>query len=152
MEFLKVLLQVLLIATVPTIAAFMVRYFNAGANDLKSVTASEHIRNTIDIVTTLVSNVVQYVSQTYVDTLKKEDKFSKENQVEAFNRAYNRVCSLLSEKNRETIESVFGNVSAYIITLIEAKVGEQKKLPEGVPVVEIHNDMIAEEVEEPPAE
>ncbi|MGI6689800.1 MAG: hypothetical protein ACOX63_02955 [Christensenellales bacterium] len=127
MELLKALLHAVIIAAVPTLTTFLIQYLMAGSKKAKEATASDHVKNTIETVTNLVADVVRYVSQTYVDTLKKDGTFTKERQIEALNMAYDRALSMISDRSKETIESVFGDVGTYLLTLIEAQVGVQKK-------------------------
>lgn len=133
MELLKALLHAVIIAAVPTLTTFLINYLLAGSKKAKEATESDRIRNAIDTITNLVADIVRYVSQTYVDTLKKDGAFTKERQVEALNMALERALEMIDERSATIIESVFGDLSTYLITLIEAAVWKQKKPPAALP-------------------
>jgi hypothetical protein len=119
-------LQAIIITVAPIFFGFLTRWINAGTKEAAEATKNENIRRAIETIGKLVNDVVMYVSQTYVDTLKKENKFTEENQTEALRRAYERAISMIDERSKEVIESVFGDISTYIYTLIEASVRAQK--------------------------
>ena len=60
------------------------------------------------------------MQQTYVDTLKKEDKFSAEAQAEALEAAKNRAIELMNTDIQSAIESSYGNLDTYVTTIIES--------------------------------
>lgn len=68
----------------------------------------------------LVSNCVLEVSQTYVDTLKKEGKFDAEAQKKALDMCLNNIQTKLTPEIIEYIKSNFGDVVGYLKMLIEA--------------------------------
>lgn len=125
-DFIMTALQAVITAAIPVVVAFLIRWLNAGAQDTKALTKNENIRNAIDTVTSLVSDIVMYVSQTYVDALKKENAFTKEKQLEALKLAYDRAMTLIDENSKTLIESVFGDLGTYLHTIIEAAVRKQK--------------------------
>lgn len=120
------LLQALIIAAVPVILAFVGKLLNAKANEAKANTANANIANVIDTLFGIVDKVVLFVGQTYVDNLKKDGLFSIEEQGIAFDMAYDRIVELVTEESKRIIDSVFGNFSALLETLIEASIAETK--------------------------
>ncbi len=68
----------------------------------------------------LVSNCVLEVSQTYVDTLKKEGKFDAEAQKKALDMCLNNIQTKLTPEIVDYIKSNFGDVVAYLKMLVEA--------------------------------
>ena len=73
-----------------------------------------------------VSIAVSAVSQTYVDALKKEKKFSAESQKEAFRQAYQKSISLLSTETLDYLKTKFSDedfeelIGSYIESIIYA--------------------------------
>lgn len=71
-----------------------------------------------------VSVAVSAVSQTYVDALKKEKKFSAESQKEAFRQAYQKSISLLSTETLDYLKTKFSDedfeelIGSYIESII----------------------------------
>lgn len=74
----------------------------------------------------LVSQVVAFVSQRYVDELKKEDKFSPENQKKAFQMAYDGVLQMIDEETQGFLTIMFGDLQTWLTTAIEQAVRDQR--------------------------
>jgi len=70
--------------------------------------------------TTVVTNAVRCVFQTYVDTLKKEGKFDKEAQLIALNKARDITLDQLSDDTKKYITDNFGDLNVWVNTQIEA--------------------------------
>ena len=119
-------LQALILAIVPILAGYVIQFVRAKAASLKLSTDNSFIWNIINLVESIVTNVVAYVQQTYVDNLKKDGKFDAEEQKIAFEKAYNGVLELVSEEQKALIESLFGNFGDWLSILIEAAVRNQK--------------------------
>lgn len=119
-------LQALILAIVPILAGYVIQFIRAKAASLRLSTDNSFIWNIINLVESIVTNVVAYVQQTYVDNLKADGKFDVEEQKIAFEKAYNGVVELVSEEQKALIESVFGNFGDWLSVLIEAAVRNQK--------------------------
>lgn len=126
LDILRAALQAALVVLVPMLSASLIKFIKAKAADGKAATDNEYIQSIIERVTTVVSNAVAYVSQTYVDGLKKSDKFTKENQEEAFGMAYNMVMGIIGDETRELLAGVFSDFNGWVSSLIEAAVRWQK--------------------------
>ena len=92
---------------------------------LKAQTEVKLLQDVIDRAETLVSNCVDYTSQTFVNALKKEGKFTKEEWNIAFNMSKERVLALMTEEMVATLEQCFGDLNIWIETQIEKDVLEQ---------------------------
>ena len=68
-------------------------------------------------------------AETYVDALKKQGKFDKEAQKCAFELTFNAVMAVLSDEAKHYLASVYGDLTAYITTRIEAEVNVSKLEP-----------------------
>ena len=123
------LLQAVLVATVPILAKFLSDLIRAKVAEISSHVSSQNIKNIIERVGALVYDVVDYVSQTYVDDLKQADQFSAEEQLAALNLAYARVVKMIDENSKAVLDDVFGDVNTYVYTLIEAAVKNSGKRP-----------------------
>lgn len=125
-DLLKTLLQVVIITIVPIISAYIINYLKAKATGLKLSTDNALLYSSIEMVEEIVTNAVAFVSQTYVDNLKKDGKFDIEEQKQAFNMAYDRIMQLVDQEQQEFLDVMFGNFSDWVGTLIEAAVRRQK--------------------------
>ena len=129
MEMMKImdeLLKALVIACVPILTAFLVRFINAKVGILKSNGELQEHLDLIMIAEQAVIDVVIALNQTIVDTAKLEGKFDKSKQQEAFMRAKNDIQMILSSKTKEAIKIIYGNFDIWLETKIEAVVNENK--------------------------
>lgn len=125
-ELISTIIQTALIPLLVALTGFLVKWINAKANEAKNKIKDNRYYLYIDILQELVTKTVITVNQTYVDELKKENAFTKEAQVEAFNKVYETVITSLSEDVYTYLEQIIGNLNDYITVLIEASVKEQK--------------------------
>lgn len=120
MEILMVLLKLVIMIVVPVATSILTYLFKKYVEELinKNVQGetAEALKRGLDIIT----DSVNYVQQTYVDTLKKEDKFSAEAQAEALEAAKNRAIELMNTDIQSAIESSYGNLDTYVTTIIES--------------------------------
>ena len=129
MEWMTLVYKILEVCIVPLLGiltTYFVKYVKTKSleiqNKIDNDTADKYIR----MVDETISSCVIAVTQTYVDALKKENAFTKEAQKEAFKMAYNSVMSLLTVEAKEYLTNIYGDLSAYIATRIEAEVQLRK--------------------------
>ena len=77
-------------------------------------------------LTSIVSNAVLSVTQTFVDTMKKEGKFDAEAAKEAKDKALSIITSQLTPELKDYITSNFGDMTEYLSNLVEAMVQSLK--------------------------
>lgn len=70
----------------------------------------------------IVMNSVKTISQTYVELMKKEGKFDKENQEKAFQMALDLIKGQLTPELIKYITENFGDVEVYLRTQIESTI------------------------------
>ena len=127
MEFVKDLFYIVVTAAVPVITAYVCKFLYAKWTEGKVKIENEKISNTLDNVVTMVLDVVEATNQTFVDELKKNGTFTKEAAAEAFKISKDKALAMLSIEAAEIITEVYGDVSVYLDTLIEAPVKQLKK-------------------------
>ena len=96
---------------------------------LDNETAAKYIQ----MATDAVAQAVAYTSQTYVDTLKKQGAFTKEAQLEAFQKSRDKVMEILSDTAVGALMQIYGDFDVWLNTKIEQVCRETKVLPEGKP-------------------
>ena len=94
---------------------------------MKKRIENEKIATTLDNVVSMVLDVVQATNQKYVDELKKNGSFTEKAAAEAFRMSKETALTMLSTDAAEIITQVYGDVSVYLDTLIEATVKQLKK-------------------------
>lgn len=77
-------------------------------------------------LTSIVSNAVLSVTQTFVDAMKKEGKFDAAAAKEAKDKALSIITSQLTPELKDYITSNFGDMTEYLSNLVEAMVQSLK--------------------------
>lgn len=87
---------------------------------------NQNARKYMDMASDAVVQAVTYISQTYVDALKKDGAFTKENQIEAFNMAKAKALAILGDTARKALGEIYGDFDAWLDTKIEQVCRETK--------------------------
>ena len=95
-------------------------------NWLKTKTNNAIVEKYLTYAGDAVTQAVKETTQTYVDALKKEGKFDKDAQIEAFNRTMKTALDLLTTDALDVIEMVYGDVEAWLRSKIESTIAENK--------------------------
>lgn len=135
-EFLSTLLQAVLVAAVPVIAAFASKGFVALAQYLGVKMENATLAKYAQEIAQAVATAVTYVSQTYVDELKKSGTFTEENQKIAIEKALEVAKQQLTQLALDFISTAYGDITQYLTSLLEAEVRNQKSTPALVNIVE----------------
>lgn len=93
----------------------LIAFLNAKIKD-------ENARQLLTTATTIVTNSVRLVSQTYVDSLKESGCFNEESHKEAFTKAKNAAISQMSEEVKNYIATTYGDLENWLTTQIESTV------------------------------
>ncbi len=125
-NFLSELLLVIITAAVPVITVYAVNAIRKIGTKAAVDTDDIMLQGYIEEITTAVTDAVAATSQTYVDALKKTDKFDKEAQADAARKALTACIASISPAAQAFIEEAYGNISDYLTNKIEAEVRKQK--------------------------
>ncbi len=125
-ELLITLIQVVIIPAIPVLVTYLVKFLKAKVDQTTVKIDNELIRVYLNEATDAVLQAVTFTAQTYVDTLKKQGKFDKEAQEEAFNTAKDIALKLLTEEAKQMITDLYGDLTIWLDTKIEQTVNEQK--------------------------
>ena len=119
-------LQAIIIAVVPILTVMAIALLRAKSQKLQLDSENALVDATIAAVEKIITKAVTFVSQTYVDNLKKDGQFNIEEQKIAFKKAYDRVIQLIGDEQQQLISGLFGDFSVWLSTMIESAVKEQK--------------------------
>ncbi|MCL1789941.1 MAG: hypothetical protein FWG40_01070 [Peptococcaceae bacterium] len=122
MDLLLEILQAIIGVAVPILAGFLIRFVDSAAKDAKARTENNRARMYIDELNASVSTAVAYVSQTYVNELKDDDKFSVEKQKLALGHALGIARGLLSAEALKYFEMAQADIAGFLTTKIEERV------------------------------
>lgn len=82
----------------------------------------ENAKKQLEVATTIVTNAVRSVFQTYVEALKKSGSFDAESQKIALTKAKDEALSQMSREVKEYITTNYGNLETWLTTQIEATI------------------------------
>ena len=119
LNILSVIVTTILLPLISLIGAKLIRYLS---NKIKNDKASQMLK----MATEIVINAIKTVFQTYVDALKKEEKFDKESQVITFQKAKTVLITQMTDNVKRFIESTYGNLDIWIDTQIESTINNLK--------------------------
>ena len=114
-DILSTLLQAVLIVVVPIIAGFAAKGVAALAQYLGVKTDNATVAKYAQEIAQAVATAVTYVSQTYVDELKKSGTFTEENQKIAIEKALEVARQQLTQEALEFITVGAGRSRPYFV-------------------------------------
>lgn len=132
MEWLTLLYQILEVCIIPllgVLTAFLIKFINMKSAEIQNKVDNETADKYIAMLADTITACVIATNQTYVEALKKENAFTTEAQKEAFNLTFNAVMAVLTDDARDYLTEIYGDLTAYITTKIEAEVNISKIAP-----------------------
>ena len=127
MDFLLQVLKIVIMILIPVATSVLTYYIKLYVGNLIKQNTQGEIAEILDQGLQVIMDSVNYVQQTYVDTLKKHDKFTEEAHMEAFNAAKERAIELMNEEMKKVIVDAYGNLDLYVDTMIESIINQNKK-------------------------
>ena len=112
---------------IAALAGYLITYINKKKKALEVETDNEKTKAYLDIIEKTIVDCVNATNQTFVETLKKEGKFTKEAQEEAFNLAYTEAMNMISDGAKKVIEEMYGSFDKWLALKIESSVNMAKK-------------------------
>ena len=125
MEWLPILYQIIEVCVVPLLGiltAYFVKFINLKSAEFQAKVENDTADKYIAMLADTITTCVVATNQTYVEALKKDNAFTKEAQQEALRQTLGAVMAVLSEDAKEYLSSIYGDLTAYITTRIEAEV------------------------------
>ena len=126
LNLLQEVLYAIIIVVVPIISNCIISYFKSKKEIIIKGREDEEFNASIIQVIDIIEKVVDTVSQTYVDSLKKEGKFNEEAQKEAFNIALTSVRGLINDNTQEMISTVYSDFDSWLKIQIESYIKSKK--------------------------
>lgn len=93
---------------------------------IKTKTNNEKVLSALTIATTIITNAVKSVCQTYVDEKKKNNCFCEECQAEALQKAKDAALEQMSEELKSELAANYGDLDKWLTTMIEATINSLK--------------------------
>lgn len=129
MEWMVLLQQIFELCVIPllgVLTAYAVNFIRAKTSELKTNNSNELLGKYVTMLSDTVCDCVIATNQTYVEALKNKNAFDEEAQKTAFEKTYNAVISILSAEAKEYLTNIYGDLSVYIMNMIEAEVNRSK--------------------------
>lgn len=132
MDWIVMLYQIFELCIIPLLGVltmYLVQFIRKKSQEITDKTDSELADKYIRMLTDTITTCVIATNQTYVESLKKQGRFDAEAQKEAFKLTYNAVMSVLTDEAKNYLTSIYGDLTAYITSRIEAEVNVSKIIP-----------------------
>lgn len=120
------ILQQIMNALVPVICllitaggAYLVALVKRQTSQLQQQIDDETLNKYMDMAADAVVQAVTYTAQTFTDTLKAQGAFTKEKQLEAFQRSKDKALEILGSTVVEALNAIYGDFDAWLDTKIE---------------------------------
>ena len=131
MEWMVLLYQIFELCVIPLLGVltmYLVQYIKMKSKEIADKTDNDLADKYIQMLTDTITTCVIATNQTYVEALKKQGKFDKEAQKEAFKLTYNAVMAVLTDEAKKYLTAAYGDLTAYITNKIEAEVQINKNI------------------------
>lgn len=115
MNIISVLVTAVILPLISFAGARLIAWLNAKVKD-------ENSKIQLTVATTIVTNAVRSVFQTYVDTLKKTGTFDLESQKIALTKAKDEALAQMTDDIKEYITKNYGDLETWLTTQIEATI------------------------------
>lgn len=129
MDWLKLLQEIFTVCIIPLLGIltkYLVSYINAQKDIIKEQNTNEIANKYIDLLAQTIETCVIATNQTYVESLKKKNAFTREAQQEAFKMTKEAVLTILSSEAEKYLTEVYGDLDTYINNQIQAFVNTNK--------------------------
>ena len=132
MDWMLMLYQIFELCVIPLLGVltmYLVQFIRMKSQEITDKMDNELADKYVQMLTDTITACVIATNQTYVESLKKQGKFDAEAQKHAFELTYNAVVAVLSDEAKHYLASIYGDLTAYITTRIEAEVNVSKLIP-----------------------
>lgn len=129
MDWLEILSQIFEMCIIPLLGVLttcLVQFLRNKSSQLNEKINNELAQKYTNMLTETICTCVIATNQTYVESLKKQGKFDQEAQQVAFQITLDSVLTILSEEAQEYLSNIYGDLSTYIMRMIEAQVNQNK--------------------------
>ena len=124
-EFVNLIETCVLAPLLTALTGVLIAFISKQATRLKEKFNDEKTSRYIEMAEKIVQQAVTYVSQTYVDELKKDGAFTKADQKKAFEKSKTLVYGLMNEECKKAVESNYISYEKWLETKIEETVNNR---------------------------
>lgn len=125
-ELITTIFQVCVIPLLGVLTTFLVKWLQIKSSELQIKMDNDVANKYMDMLTNTITECVLATNQTYVEVLKRQNKFDLEAQRIAFDKTSEAVMAILTEDAKKYLESAVGDLELFIRQKIEAEVNLNK--------------------------
>ncbi len=125
-EMLNSIFTIIVIPLIGILSKYATAFFKEKAEESRQYTQNNRLRRYIDIAEDALETAVSVVSQTYVDSLKKEGGFDINAQEKAFSLAKEKAVGIMGSNVKRALECVYEDMDIWIDSKIEYYVNKKK--------------------------
>lgn len=125
-ELITTIFQVCIIPLLGVLTTFLVKWLQIKSSELQIKMDNDVANKYMDMLTSTITECVLATNQTYVEVLKRQNKFDLEAQRIAFDKTSEAVMAILTEDAKKYLESAVGDLELFIRQKIEAEVNLNK--------------------------
>lgn len=125
-ELITTIFQVCIIPLLGVLTTFLVKWLQIKSSELQIKMDNDVANKYMDMLTNTITECVLATNQTYVEVLKRQNKFDLEAQRIAFDKTSEAVMAILTEDAKKYLESAVGDLELFIRQKIEAEVNLNK--------------------------
>lgn len=125
-DFLQTLLYTIITTALPIIVGYGVSYIRAKRDEKLLNIDNTYVSETIKETTDIIMRVVDAITQTYVDDLKKKGNFDATKQKEALEKAIEQAKNLMNDDMIDLVSDKYNDLDLWIRNTIEAYIKSTK--------------------------
>ena len=125
-DILEVLFQLVIIPIIPLFTLYLKKLIESKIDEIQVKSKNELVNKYLQIAEEGITKAVMTVSQTYVDSLKREGKFDKDAQVKAFEMAKEEFEKIVNDEVKDGIKELTSDYETWIKASIESLIKESK--------------------------
>lgn len=125
-ELISQIVEICIIPLLAILTRYIVKYIDAKERELQTKIDNQIAQKYTKMIADKVKQCVETTNQTFVDSLKQQGKFDQEAQEQAFKQTLAAVLGILGDDAKEFIKETSGDVSTYLIQVIESTVKNVK--------------------------
>ena len=125
-ELITTIFQICIIPLLGVLTTFLVKWLQIKSSELQIKMDNDVANKYMDMLTNTITECVLATNQTYVEVLKRQNKFDLEAQRIAFDKTSEAVMAILTEDAKKYLESAVGDLELFIRQKIEAEVNLNK--------------------------
>jgi len=124
--FTEQVFKLVLFPVISVCGIYLIYFLNTKINELKKKTDSDLADKYLDMLNDTITSAVLATTQTYVESLKQQNKFDADAQKIAFQQTYDAVMKVLTDEAKKYIVSSVGDLEIYVTNRIESEVALNK--------------------------